>query len=45
MSTELVHPDDLLLGFIRVNELSTLGCIELNGGKEYLLCFHCEYII
>ncbi|XP_065912103.1 serine/threonine-protein kinase MRCK alpha-like [Dysidea avara] len=40
MPQKLVHPDDLSLGFIRVNELNTLGCVELNGGKEYLLCFH-----
>ena len=35
-----MHAEDLSLGFIRVNELSSLGCVELNGGKEYLLCFH-----
>ena len=38
--TELVNGDDLTLGFIRVNDLNCLECVELNGGKEFLLCFH-----
>ena len=37
---ELVNGDDLTLGFIRVNDLNCLECVELNGGKEFLLCFH-----
>lgn len=39
---ELVNADDLTLGFIRVNDLNCLECVELNGGKEFLLCFHSE---
>ena len=37
---ELINGDDLTLGFIRVNDLNCLECVELNGGKEFLLCFH-----
>lgn len=40
LPVELVNADDLTLGFIRVNDLNCLECVELNGGKEFLLCFH-----
>lgn len=40
LHAELVNADDLTLGFIRVNDLNCLECVELNGGKEFLLCFH-----
>ena len=40
LCVELINGDDLTLGFIRVNDLNCLECVALNGGKEFLLCFH-----
>ena len=40
--SELVNPQDLSLGFIRINELNAMCSVEINNGQEYLLCFHCK---
>ena len=37
---ELVHNDDLTLGFIRLNNLPAMYAVEINNGQEYLLCFN-----
>lgn len=42
--SELINTEDLSLGFIRLNELDAINCIEISGGREYLLCFHCKSI-
>jgi serine/threonine-protein kinase MRCK len=38
--TKLINAEDLSLGFIRLNELDAINCVELSATKEYLLCFH-----
>ena len=38
--TELVHTEDLTLGFIRLNNLPAMHAVEINNGQEYLLCFN-----
>ena len=42
----LIHADDLSLGFVGLNPLNSLCCIELDqrGTKEYLLCFDSNFI-
>eukprot|EP00118_Oscarella_pearsei_P005120 m.23006 g.23006 ORF g.23006 m.23006 type:complete len:1798 (+) comp28431_c0_seq1:171-5564(+) len=39
---KLIHGDDLSLGFINLNPVDALCCVELEqrGTKEYLLCFN-----
>ena len=37
---ELVHDDDLTVGFIRLNNLPAMFAIEVNNGQEYVLCFN-----
>ena len=37
---ELVHTEDLTLGFIRLNNLPAMHAVEINNGQEYLLCFN-----
>jgi len=40
---ELVHTEDLTLGFIRLNNLPAMHAVEINNGQEYLLCFNGEH--
>ncbi|XP_062523563.1 serine/threonine-protein kinase MRCK alpha-like [Corticium candelabrum] len=39
-ATSLIHKDDLSLGFVTLNPLDAMCCIELDQKKEYLLCFN-----
>ena len=37
---ELVHDEDLTVGFIRLNNLPAMFAVEINNGQEYVLCFN-----
>ena len=37
---ELVHDEDLTVGFIRLNNLPAMFAVEINNGQEYILCFN-----
>jgi serine/threonine-protein kinase MRCK len=39
-ATSLIHKDDLSLGFVALNPMDAMCCIELDQKKEYLLCFN-----
>ena len=45
-SPELVHDEDLTVGFIRLNNLPAMFAVEINNGQEYVLCFNgtSEYV-
>ncbi|CAI8013825.1 Serine/threonine-protein kinase MRCK alpha, partial [Geodia barretti] len=40
LHSELVHDDDLTLGFVRLNSLPALHAVQINNGQEYILCFN-----
>ena len=40
LCSELVHDEDLTLGFVRLNNLPALHAVQINNGQEYILCFN-----
>ena len=40
LHSELVHDEDLTLGFVRLNNLPAIHAVQINNGQEYILCFN-----
>ena len=44
LPSELVHDDDLTLGFVRLNNLPAMHVVQINNGQEYILCFNGKHV-